>query len=369
MSDIDDIPEMDQDPASEFEIEQSSSKPVGNSVKGVGLRTVLVSSAVAAALGISGGTYFGGMAAKHPDTEFTSIRGDMDSRLASVKKEVGTLTAKLDRLERQVGQKTSTSTPTFTSAPDGKTSDKVIAANPELDARLTSVEAALETFEAKFETNAGLESGETETASLPDFTEYTARLDILEKAAFEPKSLDALADFRDRIALLEAQIKDTKITLDKAEETPEALAATAVQSEELEQIQSDFEQRLAALETAELPEIPSVDLAPLSARIDALEDRLDTIPVVLPPFPRQAVMEAIEQSKSKDEKGSWLSRTIGQQVVVQDADILARLDRIESSVELRDIAAIKKDVASLPDSAQTALEAWLIEIDKTGNVQ
>jgi len=366
MSDIDDInPEDVPEHLKEDLIDEIADardndvrEPVQNQKdvhKGVGLKTVLFSSALAAILGISGGTYFGGMAAKQPAPDISKIQASIQENFGGeidrVKKDVGKLTAKLERLERDVEIKSGTSMSTPSNATK---SDPGLSSNI---SDLTDIETRLASLEASTEL---ANSSSTEVADLSDFSE---RLETLEKTAFEPATLDGLEALRERLTELETQLAEAG-----ASET-ETLLDTAVSQEALTDLQTSLDERLTKLETAEVPELPSVDLTPLSARMDALENRVDNLPLVLPPFPRQAVLDALEATKSDGEKGGWLSRTIGQQVVVQDADILARLDRIESNVGARNITAVKKDVASLPDSAQTALKSWLADIEKIGNAQ
>ena len=84
--------------------------------------------------------------------------------------------------------------------------------------------------------------------------------------------------------------------------------------------------------------------------------------MTLPAFPRELVLQTLEGMETKEKQG-WLARTFGGQIEVYDADIIARLDRIEANVMARDIDAITKDVASLPESVQEALKPWMTQIE------
>ena len=293
---------------------------------GVKFRTVLASSAVAALLGISGGAYFGGMAGQSTQKAPVNYSSDIDA----INKSVGTLTAKLERLERQV-KELDNQTPS-------KTAENIeIPDISALDTRLAALETAL--------------------SEIPDNSDLYARLDTIEQAAFEPQSLTNLKTIEDRIEALESR-EPTQAAGSVSEDSSWETSLTA--------LETDIDNRLSILESAEVVEIPKIDLKPVEKRLADLENRVQAIPITLPVFPREAVLEALENAKPDERKG-WLSRALGDQVVVQDADLLARLDRIEENVARQDVVAIEQDIASLPETAQKALEPWLIQIRKTGN--
>ena len=322
MTDDENMPE----DAPELTPTKSKAAPEGD--KGVGLRTVLASSAVAAVLGISGGTYFGGMAGQSSQPNAVDYSTNFDA----TNKSVGTLTAKLERLERQV-----------------RDLEKKKPVNMESSPDMTAFEARL----------VALESVEDEPV---DFTALKGRITTLEQAAFEPETLEGLTDIQTRLDAIETDMA-TK---------PDSQSSGAVKPNwemSLGELETDLSERLDSLEQMETPEVQAIDLSPIEKRLDQLESRLNSIPVALPPFPREAVLEAIETAKLAKEAGQkkgWLSRTLGDQVVVQDADLVMRLDRIEKNVARQDVGAIEQDTASLPEAAQDALGPWLIQIRKTG---
>lgn len=273
----------------ETPVKSEKAKPAkANDGEGVGLRTVLFSSAIAAILGISGGTYFGGMAGQHEELE---IR-DYSQEISEAQKEVATLTAKLNRLEQQV-ETLGKETPTSVS---GDFDNSLFVAQNEAIEDLTN---RLTTLEKRPNPQPALQNGEGND--------------------------DAISVYNDVIL-----------------------------------------SRLEALEGREYMVTEPVNLKPIKTRIDRLEKRLSDLPSVLPPFPRDAVLKALEDAKANEPKG-WFARTFGGQMVVQDADILARLNRIEENVALQNISAIKSDIASLPESVQETLGPWLEQVEKTGN--
>ncbi len=293
--------------------------------KGVGLATVMIASGIAALMGMSGGAYFGSMAAKSAQT----APSDFAAEYAATEKSVSALTAKLDRLERELGQLKDTSV----NAQNG------LPALEDMETRLKQLEDRGETFE--------------------DFEAVNKRIETLEKAAFEPETLAGLTDIQSRITSLENSLQSGDLGAEGGLSTVDMTEFTA----RLDALESDLVARLEVLEKTDLTIAAAVDLSPLTQRLDALQSRINEIPVTFPPFPREDVLKAIEEAKIDDLKG-WFGRTFGGQIEIYDADIIARLDRIEENVAARDLKAIQQDVASLPESAKTVLAPWLEQLER-----
>ncbi len=307
--------------------------------KGAGLGSVLFCSGAAALIGVFGSQFVSGVQTGASSAAGSENIADIQ---ASTEKSVKTLTAKLDRLENKLA----------------KIDDGGSTSTPAIDNQAVS---DLEDRLADLEDKLG-QAAEAPNVSKVD-PELTNRIETLEKAAFEPESLEGLQDIQTRITELDTRL--TEISQASDTDAVETVDLSPLE-DRLTALETGLDERLEVLEAREAPELPVIDLSPVETRLDAVEERLDSIPVTLPAFPRQAVLDAIEASKEDAGKGGWLSRTLSGQVTVQDADLLARLDRIESNVALQDVDAVRQDVLSLPDAAQDALKPWMTKIESVG---
>lgn len=125
-------------------------------------------------------------------------------------------------------------------------------------------------------------------------------------------------------------------------------------------------------------DLPAIDFAPdieaLSVRVAALEAGAElartqmsapTIikdTVLLPPFPRAAVLAAMTSGGAAAPQ-SWLDKTLKKHISVRDPEQVARansmLDEIEKNIKTGEHARALKGVEALPSQARSAAKNWI----------
>ena len=248
-------------------------------------------------------------------------RAEIDKSIADLQKSQSAQTAKLNRLEQS-----------FEKAPGEDHSQKISG----VEARLASLENAAQDISA-FETRiTALEAGTIAAESGIDFADIDARLKALENSAPQGEIADDIekptaefdmAPIEDRIAALEGRLSSIELPEDT---DPNRIA--------------DIETRIAALENAEpaaMPDVPAA-IAPLLARLDALEAKASAAPLLIPPFPKQAVLDAMVEAGS-GKKGNWFQRVVDSQITVVDDAHIETVNDITNLVEAGDVkTALKK---------------------------
>lgn len=295
------------------------SKDIGKDTgKGVGVPFVLLCSGIATILGMTGGTWLG--------STFSNFNSDSSTvQFVAFEKELNATDEALNALEK----------------------------------RLTSVEkkqkSLLNVTPSGDEPSDAASLGEDLT---PLIENIESRLDALEKG--KPERLTTIpADAPND------QTEDgSDIVVETGDEAdgPSNLADNSAFNEEIMALRNS----IAALETRlsnQTKRFVTVNqLKSVRDRVNAIEADFEKAPVLIPPFPRQAVMDAIT-GKTED-SGSWMSGFLGDEVRVVDAEIVSRLDRIETFVEAGNIDAIKKEVSYLPVETKPAIDSWLFQFDQ-----
>ena len=289
--------------------------------KGVGLPLVLLCSGIAALLGITGGAMLSGKL--NPPTTLQADQSQFvaQAELDDVKSTLQSLqarTAVLETAQSELGAGT------------GETLQ---------DTSLDDIQARLEALESRSQSTAPVEGEKTENVE-------TASEDSDERA------------------------ENTSVQNDENPDSPVSEpAAESESSEELFELQAELKTlsgSLSALEdkikTQSGAFVKEAELNAIKRRVKKLEDDFEKPPVLIPPFPREAVMDAITGKSEKS--GSWMSGLLGDEVRVVDADIVGRLDRIEKHVEAGDINAIDKELSFLPPETKPVIDGWLRQFEQ-----
>jgi len=302
--------------------ESQKPKPVRKKTKtadnpaGVSFPVVLVCSAIAAVLGMTGGTWLSAkFAATAPAAELQNAEQQIDpvdfAVLQTDLEKLGRRTANLEKAQADIlGGRASISlahsgqVPVVEPAPSPE-SEILSEAEPDSEAELEkpSEPEVKEVAESGPEIDANI-SAESDTNS-----------QAMEELEIELRSVE------DKIAALENRIKKQA-------------------------------QRYAQTD----------DVTALEGRVQTLESQADKPPVIIPPFPREAVMDAL--TGKTDKKGNWMSGLLGDEVRVVDADVTARLDRIEKYVEAGNIDAIDKELDYLPNETKPVIAQWLQQFEQ-----
>ncbi len=280
---------------------------------GVGLFTVLVFSALAAAAGTIGGAVLSDRFAEEDKSP------DVTASLDDIRATQSSLKAQVSRLEASVkAQKPDTQS----AQPGAEEIEELILEFEALEARVSDL------------TNA----------------EYGARIAALEAGTVqEGREIDisTLPDLMARIDALEARPEPIPSNSDE-QNTVDISGLTA---------------RLDALEAVEAP--AQIDLAPIRVRLRQLETRLNTLEntriVALPDFPRDAVLEALRTDESGESR-NWFQRTIDKQITIRDEESIKTVDAIMIRVAQGDSEGAIALLETLPQDAQAAARAWVNQV-------
>ena len=260
-----------------------------------------------------------------------------DKAMADLRKSQSSQSAKLNRLEQAL--------------------DKIPSENN--DQKLSQLEARLNSLEtnqlsiSEIETRiAALEAGIVATEGGFDFSDFERRLKALENSKTNDHEIEAeaadgtgadLSAIETRITALEDKLSSQEMTEEAGDYSLQ-----------------DIEARIAALEQSvpnELPDVPAA-LAPLLVRLDALEVKANAAPLLIPPFPKQAVLDAMVEAGS-EEKGNWFQRVVDSQITVVDETHIETVNDITKLVEEGDVKSALKKIETLPGEAQDAAAAWV----------
>ena len=120
--------------------------------------------------------------------------------------------------------------------------------------------------------------------------------------------------------------------------------------------------RIDALEKREVAASEPVDLGDIERRLTALENRSQPVPArdirAIPPFPKQAVLDALSTSEP-DKKRNWFQRALDSQITIVDDEDLKTVDVITTLLERGDIDGALIEIGTLPPEAQDALSDWM----------
>ena len=185
----------------------------------------------------------------------------------------------------------------------------------------------------------------------------TAQDRLAKKSAPEPADLSGILDRLDALEQAEAPAADLSglETRLSALEAGEIAAGTDTDF-------SDLFARLDALENEPRQSSGSVDLDDIKRRLTALENKPETVAArdirTIPPFPKQAVLDALE-TPDPDKKKNWFQRAIDSQITIVDDEHLKTVDTITTLLEQGDLDGALIEIDTLPTAAQDALADWL----------
>ncbi len=300
-------------------------KEGGDKAKGVGVPFVLMCSGIATILGMTGGAWIGSTFSPQKTAVSVEVAADIQTEMTA-------LQSSLDTLKKRT--------------------------------------STLETKQKEILNRKPAETGMVETPGTGDLAEFGEDLMPLFK------------DIETRLAALEKQAPMSASTPGTALETPEAMPVETTEEKDEKPTKvvdneaadnNAFDDELAELRTsiATLETrlsnqskrfVTVTQLKSIRERVSAMEKDFEKPPVLIPPFPREAVMDAITGKSEKS--GSWMSGLLGDEVRVVDAEVVSRLDRIETFVEAGNIDAITKEVSYLPGEAKPVIENWLLQFDQ-----
>lgn len=293
--------------------------------KPIGVPFVLMCSAIATVLGMTGGAWLGSTFGPSKAT------GNVEA-VSAVQAEFETLQSAIDQLK------------TRTAALETKQKGLMARKAPAGENAQSSDPAGLAEF------------GED---LMPLFEDIETRL-----AALEKQGQSVVIDKGD--AKDDALSSPNEPTSSSTSTVAEAPTETGLQSSELDAKILALRKSIATLEnrmTNQSKKFVTLNqLKSVRERVDAIETDFQKPPVLIPPFPRESVMDAMTGKTEKS--GSWMSGLLGDEVRVVDADIVSRLDRIETLVEAGDIDDIKKEVSYLPEAAKPVIDSWLLQFDQ-----
>ncbi len=304
-------------------------KAASDTAKAVGIPFVLMCSGIATILGMTGGAWLGSTFAPPKQSVSSEVPAELKAEL---KAELQSLQSMVDRLKTRTTKL--------------ETKQKPLS-NKTLDS-----------------------SGSEETADTSDL------------AAFGEDLMPLFEDIETRLVALEKQVPtsqpiQSEIPIQKEpNDGGEALPskpdgtqsdkASLAESAAFSQDIADLRKTIAALESRMTQQskrfVTVTQLKSVRDQVDALETDFEKPPVLIPPFPREAVMDAITGKSEKS--GSWMSGLLGDEVRVVDADVVERLDQIEILVERGNIDAIQKEVSYLPSEAKPVIDNWLLQFDQ-----
>lgn len=241
------------------------------------------------------------------------------------------------------------------------------------DARIKALEARPDVVLG--DENVGLEGipadMETRLAALErnnpsDIEVLIARLTALETKSEPVPSVTTETD-NINAEVLTARIEALENSQDMAE-LEARLTELETQGEAPQEIAPELLQRLNALETA-LQTVPDpVDLSSVEARVAALETEAQNIKTTqadvlkattpIPPFPSEAVLKALENTKTSSDKG-WLGKTFDKYVLADNAEAIKTVSRVESLLQQGRVDMALEQVENLPAPAQAAAQDWI----------
>lgn len=188
------------------------------------------------------------------------------------------------------------------------------------------------------------------------------------------------ADTSADVAALEAEVSALRADMTAMRTSLKAVASTiATQEPRAEALENSTVEALTPeAQTAPIVDTRvdtlTADLITLQSRVDSLETNLSetrdlairpTIirePVLLPPFPRDAVFEAMTEVPVAADAG-WVSKTLKKHISVRNPDQVKRAERellaITTAIEDNKIDRALELVLTLPAAPRAAANAWI----------
>lgn len=237
------------------------------------------------------------------------------------------------------------------------------------------------------QTGAGSDRANIETAV--DLTPILARISALEDRAAAPISGDApqadspvldgegtplpdnsyLESVETRIAALETSLSEIgPINTENTRNT--GGAETQIDAPQIDPPQidtSNYDEKISALRLRidEVERALSAELE--SAKALAAVPTVVKDPVLLPPFPRQAMLDILSAPEGSAEQG-WIGKTLKKHISVRNPQDVARansaLDTIENAAARGDYEGALARIAELPSQARSAARDWTAAVER-----
>ena len=248
--------------------------------------------------------------------------------------------------------------------------DKAFDVSPLLS-RIDALEAQLNASNTSGAANTAgtsVSGGTSDAAGASDAPKLSGAEDTLEASRPAASANDAPAAFTDSLEAFETRL----VVLEKS------FAEVATLSETESQMLEGTPEELAAAEEALAVREARYDtlkaeLETMRARVSRLETDITTTQalaaeptivretVLLPPLPREALLEALTAPRDAESQG-WLNRTLKKHISVRNPQEVARanatLDEIETLTAARDYAAALKLVEAMPSDVRSLASEW-----------
>ena len=280
------------------------------------------------------------------------------------------LTARLEAAEKKLSANSSQLSFLSSEVKSGAATVKVGGVDKAFDVSplLSRIDALEAQLNASNTSGAANTAGTSVSGGTSDAPKLSGAKDTLEASRPAASANDAPAAFTDSLEAFETRL----VVLEKS------FAEVATLSETESQMLEGTPEEMAAAEEARAAREARYDtlkaeLETMRARVSRLETDITATQalaaeptivretVLLPPLPREALLEALTAPRDTESQG-WLNRTLKKHISVRNPQEVARanatLDEIETLTAARDYAAALKLVEAMPSDVRSLASEW-----------
>lgn len=222
-------------------------------------------------------------------------------------------------------------------------------------------------------------------ANAPDLATLLARITALEERAATPQKLGDAGEAGSSVsdALVSDESETSMLAANYLEKVEQRLVTLEKSLSEISQV------NIAPFEAAQA-EAAQIELEQYDEKISALRLRIDEVeralsaelentkalaatptivkePVLLPPFPRQAMLEILSTPEDTAQQG-WIGKTLKKHISVRNPEDVARanaaLDAIEKAAISGDYKGALAQLSELPSQARSAARDWAAALER-----
>lgn len=281
--------------------------------------------------------------------------------------DLGPLTSRLEAAEKKLAAQSSQLSFLSSEIKSGAATVKVGGVDKAFDvspllSRLDALEARLESGgQGAAAAPAPVTSENTSAASAAPSDEASpAVVNETPAPSIAAAKLEALAA---RLAVLETALSETSMSEASMSDTGgQDSQAAMIELQAMAQADETFKQDLKDELDTVRARVSQLETDIAAAQAMAAAPTVVRETVLLPPFPREAVLGALTQPRDADSQG-WLNRTLKKHISVRNPEDVARanatLDEIEALTASRDYAAALALVEAMPSDVRSLAGEWM----------